>query len=276
MEITSLIAEHWSLIVALLAGGIGMGLISGMLGIGGGGVLVPVLYEIFGALGVDAEVRIHLSIGTALLVMVPTTIRSFYAHKSRGSVDVKIIRSMAVPVVMGVLIGILVARYSNQTALKLVWVTCATVMSARLFLARDSWSLGTDVPFGFGLKIYGAFIGIISTLMSIGGGVFISTMMTLYGRSMHQAVGTSSGFGPLIAIPGAIGFIWAGYGASGLPPGSLGYVSLIGAAIVIPASVAAAPYGARMAHGISKRKLELFFAAFLALIAVRFFVSLYW
>ncbi len=275
MEITSLIAEYWPLVLALLAGGIGMGLISGMLGIGGGGVLVPVLYEIFGALGVDAEVRIHLSIGTALLVMVPTTIRSFYAHKTRGSVDIKIIRAMAVPVVAGVLTGILVARYSNQIALKLIWVICATIMSARLFLARDSWSLGTDVPMGRGLKIYGLFVGAISTLMSIGGGVFISTMMTLYGRSMHQAVGTSSGFGPLIAIPGAIGFVWAGYGASGLPPGSLGYVSLIGAAIVIPASVTAAPYGARMAHGISKRKLELFFATFLALIAVRFFVSLY-
>ena len=275
MEITSLITDYWPLVLALLAGGIGMGLISGMLGIGGGGVLVPVLYEIFGALGVDAEVRIHLSIGTALLVMVPTTIRSFYAHKTRGSVDIKIIRVMAVPVVAGVLIGILVARYSNQIGLKLVWVVCATIMSARLFLARDNWSLGKDVPMGAGLKIYGLFVGTISTLMSIGGGVFISTMMTLYGRSMHQAVGTSSGFGPLIAIPGAIGFVWAGYGAPGLPPGSLGYVSLLGAAIVIPASVTAAPYGARMAHGISKRKLELFFATFLALIAVRFFLSLY-
>jgi len=100
-------------------------------------------------------------------------------------------------------------------------------------------------------------------------------MMTLYGRSIHQAVGTSSGFGPLIAIPGAIGFMWAGYGAANLPPGSFGYVSLIGAAIVIPASVTAAPFGARMAHGISKRTLELVFATFLALIAVRFFISLY-
>jgi len=276
MEITSLIAEYWPLVLALLAGGLAMGLVSGMLGIGGGGILVPVLFEIFGALGVADNVRMHMSIGTALLVMVPTTLRSFQAHKKRGSVDVKIIRAMAVPVIIGVFIGILTARYSNQTALKLVWVVSASLLSLRLFLARDSWSLGTQVPFGFGLKIYGAFIGLISTLMSIGGGVFVSSMMTLYGRSIHQAVGTSSGFGPLIAIPGAIGFIWAGYGVSGLLPGSLGYVSLIGAAIVIPASVTAAPYGARMAHGISKRTLELVFAIFLALIAVRFFLSLYW
>jgi len=257
MEMMSLISEYWPLVLALLAGGVAMGLISGMLGIGGGGVLVPILFEIFGSLGVADELRMHMSIGTSLLVMVPTSLRSFQAHKARGSVDLKIIKSMAVPVVFGVLIGILVARYSSQSALKLVWVVCATILSARLYLARDSWNLGTQVPFGVGLKIYGAFIGIISTLMSIGGGVFISSMMTLYGRTMHQAVGTSSGFGPLIAIPGAIGFIWAGYGAPGLLPGSLGYVSLIGAAIVIPASVAAAPYGARMAHGISKRTLEI-------------------
>ncbi len=275
MEIISLIAEYWPLVLALLGGGIAMGLISGMLGIGGGGVLVPILFEIFGSLGVADELRMHMSIGTSLLVMVPTSLRSFQAHKARGSVDLRIIQTMAVPVIAGVLVGILVARYSNQSALKLVWVVCASILSARLYLARDSWSLGTQVPYGTGLKIYGAFIGIISTLMSIGGGVFISSMMTLYGRTMHQAVGTSSGFGPLIAIPGAIGFIWAGYGVPGLLPGSLGYVSLIGAAIVIPASVFAAPYGARMAHGISKRTLEIIFATFLALIALRFFWNLY-
>ena len=99
-------------------------------------------------------------------------------------------------------------------------------------------------------------------------------MMTLYGRPIHQAVGTSSGFGPMIAIPGTIGFIWAGWGVAGVPPGSLGYVSLLSAAIIVPVSVLAAPLGVRMAHGISRRKLELFFATFLALVALRFFWTL--
>ncbi len=273
MEIARLVAEYWPLIIALLAGGIAMGVISGLLGIGGGGVLVPVLYEVFGYVGIADEVRMHLSIGTALVVMVPTSLRSFQAHRKRGSVDIKIVRSLALPVILGVLVGILTARYSSQFALKMVWVVCATIMSLRLFFARDHWRLGDEVPEGIGVKIYGWLVGLISTLMSIGGGVFISSMMTLYGRGIHQAVGTSSGFGPLIAIPGAIGFAWAGYGAANLPPGSLGYVSLIGAGIVIPASVAAAPLGARLAHGISKRTLELTFASFLALIAIRFFFS---
>jgi uncharacterized membrane protein YfcA len=99
-------------------------------------------------------------------------------------------------------------------------------------------------------------------------------MMTLYGRSIHQAVGTSSGFGPLIAIPGMLGFMWAGWGAKGAPAGSVGYVCLLGAAFIIPASVFAAPLGARVAHGISRRRLELAFGAFLSVIAIRYLVSL--
>ena len=99
-------------------------------------------------------------------------------------------------------------------------------------------------------------------------------MMTLYGRHIHQAVATSSGLGPLISIPGALGFVWAGWGVAGLPAGSLGYVNVIGAVIVIPASVLAAPIGARFAHGISRRKLEVAFGIFLAIIAVRYAVDL--
>lgn len=262
MDIPQLIAEYWFLVVALLAGGVAMGIAAGLLGIGGGGILVPILYEVFGHIGIADEIRLHLSVGTALLVMVPTTLRSFQAHKKRGSADVGIVRRMAIPIIIGVLIGVVVARFSNQYALKMVWIVCASVMSMRLFFAREHWRLGDDVPNGIGFKIYGVFVGIVSTLMSIGGGVFISSMMTLYGRSIHQGVGTSSGIGPLVAIPGALGFVWAGYGISGLPPGSIGYVSLIGAAIVIPASVTAAPYGAKLAHGISKRALELTFATF--------------
>ena len=274
MEISQLIADYWFLVAALLAGGVAMGLIAGLLGIGGGGVLVPILYEVFGYLGISDDVRLHLSVGTALLVMVPTTLRSFQAHRKRGSADVKIVRSMAVPVVIGVLFGIVAARYSNDFVLKMVWVVCASLLALRMFFAKDHWRLGDEVPEGWGFKAYGVFVGGISTLMSIGGGVFVSSMMTLYGRSIHQGIGTSSGIGPLIAVPGALGFMWAGYGVAGLPPGSIGYVSLIGASIVIPASVMAAPWGAKMAHGISKRKLELTFAIFLSLISFRFFLSL--
>jgi uncharacterized membrane protein YfcA len=268
------IGELSALLAMLLGGGLIMGLLAGLLGIGGGGIMVPILYELFSAIGVDDAVLMHLCVGTSLAVIMPTSLRSFFSHKAKGAVDMDIIRSMVLPVVAGVVIGTLVARYANSTILTAIWVGAATMMSLKMFFGRESWKLGGDIPGNPGRALYGLFIGTISTLMSIGGGAFVTMMMTLYGRPIHQAVGTSSGFGPMIAIPGTLGFVWAGRGVAGVPRGSLGYVSLLSAAIIVPVSVLAAPLGVRMAHGISRRKLELFFATFLGLVALRFFWTL--
>jgi len=268
------IGELSALLAMLLGGGLIMGLLAGLLGIGGGGIMVPILYELFSAIGVDDAVLMHLCVGTSLAVIMPTSLRSFYSHKAKGAVDMDIIRSMVLPVIAGVVIGTLVARYANSTILTAIWAGAATMMSLKMFFGRESWKLGDDIPGNPGRAVYGFFIGTISTLMSIGGGAFVTMMMTLYGRPIHQAVGTSSGFGPMIAIPGTLGFIWAGWGVAGVPPGSLGYVSVLSVAIIVPVSVLAAPLGVRMAHGISRRKLELFFATFLALVALRFLWTL--
>lgn len=262
------------LLATLLGGGFAMGILAGLFGIGGGGIMVPILYELFSSIGVDEAVRMHLCVGTSLSVMMPTSLRSFYSHKAKGAVDMDIIRTMVLPVVAGVVIGIFVARFSSSTILTAIWAGAASMMSIKMFFGRESWKLGDVIPGNPGRGLFGVFIGAISTLMSIGGGAFITMMMTLYGRPIHQAVGTSSGFGPMIAIPGTIGFIWAGWGVAGLPPGSLGFVSLLSAAVIVPVSVFAAPLGVRMAHGISRRKLELCFATFLAVIATRFFWTL--
>jgi uncharacterized membrane protein YfcA len=266
--------ELAALLAMLLGGGFVMGVLAGLLGIGGGGIMVPILYELFSAIGVDEAVIMHLCVGTSLAVIMPTSLRSFFSHRSKGAVDIDIIRSMALPVVAGVVIGTLVARYSNTTILTAIWAGAATMMSIKMFFGRESWKLGDEIPGNPGRALYGLFIGAISTLMSIGGGAFVTMMMTLYGRPIHQAVGTSSGFGPMIAIPGTLGFIWAGWGVAGLPLGSLGFVSILSAAIIVPVSVLAAPLGVRLAHGISRHKLELFFATFLAIIALRFFWTL--
>lgn len=260
---------------ALLATGLATGLLAGLLGIGGGGIMVPVLYQVFTSLGVDPALCIHLAVGTSLSVIVPTSLRSFRSHRAKGAVDTVLLRSMALPVVAGVVLGALVARASDDTVLKAVWAGCATLMAAKLYFGRESWRLGDEIPGNRGRALYGGFVGLVSTLMSIGGGAFITTFMTLYGRPIHQAVATASGFGPIIAIPATIGFIWAGWHAAGLPPGSFGYVNLLGTAMIVPASVLAAPLGVRIAHGISRRTLEIAFASFLALVALRFFASLF-
>ncbi len=259
----------------LLATGVAVGLIAGLLGIGGGGILVPVLFEVFRAVGVDPALCIHLAVGTSLNVIVPTSLRSFQSHRAKGAVDMALLKSMALPVIAGVFLGVLVARYSDDTVLKAVWAGCASLLSAKLFFARESWRLGEVIPGNPGRAFFGGFVGLVSTLMSIGGGAFITAFMTLYGRPIHQGVATSSGFGPIIAIPATLGFVWAGWQVAGLPPGSLGYVNLLGTAMIVPASVLVAPLGVRIAHGISRRKLELAFAAFLAAVAARFFFSLF-
>ena len=258
----------------MVLGGLAMGVLAGLLGIGGGGILVPMLCVIFSSTGVDEVGLIHMCVGTSLAIIMPTSIRSFLSHKAKGAADMEIIRTMAIPVVLGVIIGALVARYSNTTVLTAIWACAAGAMSLKMFFGRESWKLGDHIPGNPWRSFYGLFIGAISTLMSIGGGAFVTMMMTLYGRPIHQAVGTSSGFGPMIAIPGTIGFIWAGWGVAGTPPGSLGYVSVLSALIIVPISVLAAPVGVRFAHGISRRNLELAFAAFLALISLRFIWTL--
>jgi len=123
------------------------------------------------------------------------------------------------------------------------------------------------------IELWGLVTGILSTLLSIGGGASITMLLTLYGRSIHTAVGTAAGIGLLIAAPGAIGFIWAGWGEAVPLPFTLGYVSLIGAAALIPTSVMAAPWGVRFAHGISRRKLEIGFGLLLATMGTRFLIS---
>jgi uncharacterized membrane protein YfcA len=262
-----------ALILALLAGGTLAGFLAGLLGVGGGGILVPVLYEAFSALGVDESVRMHVVLGTSFAVIAPTAWRSFRGHLALKAVDTKVLTRLGPYVVAGVLLGIVLVSQATSAALKWVWIVCAAFLAAKMAFGRDDWRLGSELPQSRLLEAAAFAIGLISTLMSIGGGMFFVSLLTLYGRPILSAVATSSGFGPIIALPSLAGYVWAGWGVAGTPPLSLGYVSLIGALLVVPMSVLAAPLGVRAAHGLPKRKLELAFAAFLAVVALRLFVS---
>jgi uncharacterized protein len=268
-EATTLIEIAW-IAASLAAAGLLMGFLAGLLGIGGGAILVPILYEIFSVLGVDPSVRLHLSIGTGLAAMVPTTLRSFQSHLRTGTVDTQFVRSLTVPVVSGVVIGSLVARIAAQDVLAALWAACAALLALRLLLGREDWQLGHKVPGNPIRAVFGVVVGLFSTLMSIGGAAFVTAFLTLYGRKIHQAVATSTGIGPMIAIPGTLGFIWAGWGNPDTPFGSLGYVNLLGAAVVVPLGIAMVPLGARISHRLPRRRLELFVATLLGIISVRF------
>lgn len=263
------------LAVSLVAAGALTGLLAGVFGVGGGALVVPVLYEVFRIIGVPEDVRMPLCVGTSLAVIIPTSIRSFNAHRAKGMVDMSILKIWAVPVVLGVILGSYIARFAPADLFKIIFVIVAVFSALRLLFAADRWKLGTQMPGKVLMSIYGAVIGMLSALMGIGGGQLSSLFMTFYGRPIHQAVATSSGLGVIISIPGALGFIYAGWPKMAvLPPLSLGYVSLIGFLLFVPTSVWTAPIGARLAHRLSKRKLEVVFGIFLLTVAGRFLWSL--
>jgi uncharacterized membrane protein YfcA len=275
-------AELLELALLLVAVGALSGFLAGVFGIGGGAILVPVFYECFRLAGVPLEVRMPLCIGTSLAIIIPTSIRSWRAHHARGAVDMEILKVWWLPVLAGVIAGSVTARYAPERLFKVVFVIVAWSAAARLLLARQTWKLGDDLPKGPLMKAYGFFVGLLSTLMGIGGGLFANLLMTFYGRPIHQAVATSSALAVLISIPGALGYIYAGWPAAAHYPDvaalqlpfAIGYVSLIGAVLVMPTSLLTAPLGVRAAHAMSKRALEMAFGCYLFIVGSRFVISL--
>jgi len=275
-------AELVELALMLVAVGALSGFFAGIFGIGGGAILVPVFYECFRLAGVPLEVRMPLCIGTSLAIIIPTSISSFRAHYARGAVDMGILKLWWLPIVIGVAAGSVTARYAPERLFKIVFVLVAWSAAARLLLARETWKLGDDVPKGFVMRVYGFIIGLLSTLMGVGGGLFANLLMTFYGRPIHQAVATSSALAILISIPGAIGYVYAGWPAAARFPDvaalqvpfALGYVSLIGALLAMPTTLVTAPLGVKVAHALSKRTLEMAFGAYMFIVGGRFAISL--
>lgn len=274
MNITATPIELIELAVAIVLSGAVSGVLAGLFGIGGGAVIVPVLYQGLTILGVDEAVRMHLAVGTSLGIIVPTSIRSFLAHRRRGAVDMDYLKSWLIPVPLGVVAASVVASVISGAALRGIFAAVAFIVALRLLFNRDTWRLGEHIPGSPVHAIVGILIGFFSTLMGIGGGVLNNTYMTLFGRPIHQAVATSAGVGTLIAVPGIIGYVWAGWGDAGLPPFSAGFVNLLGLLLVIPITVLVAPLGVRLAHALTRRQLEIGFGIFLVLVSVRFVLTL--
>jgi uncharacterized protein len=262
------------LALALIGAGAVTGILAGLFGVGGGAVMVPVLYQVYGFVGVPQDIQMHLAIGTSLTVIMATSMRSFRGHLAKGAVDLDLLKTWAIPVVLGVLAGSFIAASVNSSVLKGIFAVIAFLNGIKLLAGKDHWRLANELPSKGILRIYGVIMGVLSALMGIGGGVFGSMIMTLYGRTIHQAVATSSGLGVLISAPGMIGYMTAGWPQiERLPPFSIGFVSLIGVALLIPMSTWLAPIGVRLAHGFRKRTLEKAFGAFLMIIGIRFGMS---
>jgi uncharacterized membrane protein YfcA len=261
--------------VAIIGGGLITGLLAGLFGIGGGGIIVPVLYEVFRTVGVPEEVRMQLCIGTSIAIIVPTNMRSFVAHRSRGAVLMDVIRAWAIPAVLGVATGSAVAAFAPGAVLRIAFVAIATVIAGKLLLGRDDLRMADDLPKGAGNAMYGYLVGLAASLMGISGGSISNMILTLHGKSIHRSVATSAGLGVPITIAGAIGYMLAGLPKQGMMPAfSIGFVSFVGVVLMAPISSLVAPVGARLAHALPKRSLEIAFGVFLLAVALRFLVSL--
>lgn len=262
MEIASLV------VAMLLTGAIG-GVLAGLLGIGGGIVIVPVLEAALTFVGVDPSVRMHIAVATSLATIIPTSISSARAHHRRDSIDFSVIRYWSPWIVIGAVAGIMIAANVGAEFLAAVFAVVALAVAIKMALPFDDKNLANDIPRGILGPTIPLGIGTISTLMGIGGGTLSVTAMTLSNRPIHLAVGTASLFGLVIALPATLGYVISGWDNALLPAASLGYVNLLGFAVISPATVLFAPLGAKIAHALPRRKLSILFGIFLFIVAVR-------
>ncbi len=260
--------QLWPLALLLLSTGLVAGLIAGLLGVGGGIVLVPVLDLVLRYLGVPPEGSMHVAVATSLATIIPTAIASSRAHHARDGIDWSLVRAWLPGLLLGGLVGsALAARVTAQT-LAGVFAIVALLVALKMVLPLDHWRLRETVPRGFGGNLIATLISTLSTMMGIGGGTLSVPVMTLTGSAIHRAVGTAAFFGLALALPGTIVYLLADPPVD-MPGATVGLVSLSALIAIVPTSTWMAPIGARLAHRLDRRRLSQVFGLFLCLVAVR-------
>jgi uncharacterized protein len=268
--------------IALLAGmiaggGVVTGVLSGLFGIGGGAVIIPVLYEAFRVLDVPDAVRMQLCLGTSLAIIVPTTIRSYAAHRAKGLALPAVVRQWSLPAVIGVGLGSIAAAFAPSVVFEAMFSLIAIVIAVKMLFGRDSWRIADTLPQGPVAALYGGIVGLCSSLMGVSGGAISNMILTLHGVPLLNAVATSAGLGVPIALAGTVGYIAAGLRWHALlPPLSVGFVSLIGVVLMAPIASAVAGLGVRIAQRLSRRTLENAFGIYMLAVAARFLAGFFW
>ncbi len=255
----------------MLLTGLAGGVIAGLLGVGGGIVVVPVLDVTLSVLRVDPAIRMHVAVATSQATIVLTSISSSRAHFRRDSVNVPLVKRWALFLLLGALAGVVVADHVHGRVLSIVFAVVALLVAVKMMLPLDHHALAQEAPHGVPGAILPGAIGTLSSMMGIGGGTLSVPIMTLLNEPIHRAVGTASVFGFIISVPATIGFIIAGWGNADLPAGNLGFVNLLGFALIAPATVLTAPLGARLAHWLPRRYLSFVFGGFLFIVSARMF-----
>jgi uncharacterized membrane protein YfcA len=262
-------------VAAMAFAGVLGGFVAGLLGVGGGIVIVPILYFVLGGMGVDDDLRMKIAVATSLTTIVFTSLSSARSHYARGAVDFDLLKSWSIPVFIGVVIGTVTGGLVSGLVLTLVFAVVALLVAINMTLRAKSAPLVDGFPNRVVKAGSGTLVGLISAMMGIGGGTLSVPILTAFGYDVRRAVGTASAIGFVIAIPGTIGYAIAGWGEPGLPVGSVGYVNLIALVALAPLTMLLAPLGARVAHAIPRHILSYAFAAFLCVTSLRMFFDIW-
>lgn len=263
------------LVLALSGAGLAAGLLAGLLGVGGGIVVVPVLFHLFTLLGIDESVRMHVAVATSLATIIPTAMSSTRAHYKRGNVDAPLLATLTPGLVLGVVIGGIVSGRVTGATLTLIFAVIALLVAANMSLRKQPKIIADALPGRLARTGIGAVIGSLSTMMGIGGGTLSVPTLSAFNYPLLRAVGTAAAIGLIIAIPGVITFMIVGAGVPERPPGSIGYVNLVGFALIVPTTMLAAPWGARLASAIDPKLLRNLFALFLLITSLRMFYDFF-
>lgn len=255
----------------MLATGVVGGVLAGLFGIGGGIVIVPVLETVLEFVGVDPSIRMHVAVATSLATIIPTSISSARSHHQRGAVDVELVKRWAIFVLIGALLGAWISAQVHSDVLAIVFATLVLIVAVKMLFFPNTRNLTDGIPRNPAVVAIPTSIGCFSSMMGIGGGTFSVMILTLFNEPIHRAVGTAALFGLVISVPGTLGFIVSGWADPRIPAGNLGYVSLLGFVCITPATVLAAPVGARIAHAFSAERLKFAFGLFFVLASVRLF-----
>lgn len=259
------------LLLIVLAGALA-GILAGLLGVGGGIVIVPLLYYILNILDYNQSIIMHVAVGTSLFIIIPTSIRSSVEHRVRGSFDEQVFRLWSISIIIGAALGSLLAIYSSFKLLTFLFAVIASLVSIQMFFSDSDRKI--EIPKSI-FRASPFFIGLVSAMMGIGGGSLSVPIMNYSGIEIKKAVGTSAAFGTVIAIPASLGFMLGGLQQTDiLPPFSIGYVNWMAFLLIVPITLITVPIGVNLAHRSSQFLLQKLFALFLGVTALRMFSDL--
>lgn len=270
-----LITENLTTILALVGTGVFAGLLAGMLGVGGGIVIVPVLFFLFQRFGVSADSAMVIATGTSLATIIPTSLSSINSHRKKGNVDFILLKSWALFILLGVLAGSWLVTQVSGEVFTVLFGVIATLSALNMLLRSQKSSITNALPGKAGQSMMASGIGFFSSMVGIGGGTLTVPLLSACNYPAHKAVGTAAAVGLLISLPGALTMLLLGQTPLDAPTGTFGYINLVGLLCIVPLTVLFAPVGANIANKLDAAKLKKVFSVVLLITGVRMLAQVF-